>query len=130
MDKYDNITANFKYFEFWSGDIIKGKNSIEPPEKYLHNVIDMAEQLQKVRNYIGMPIIITSAYRTKEWNTRVGGSSRSYHLMAQAVDLRCRRLTPCDLGLYVAKLTDLRGFGVNRGFVHCDWRPEVYVFKY
>ena len=75
----DYITKNFKYKEFWQGNI-------EPPPEYANNVMACAEQLQRVRDLIKKPIIITSAYRTKSYNTAIGGAKASQHLTASAVD--------------------------------------------
>lgn len=132
MNKYDYITPNFQYIEFWSGDKRLGARSIEPPTELRHKIISMAEELQEVRDYIGSPIIITSAYRTPDWNKRVGGVKNSYHTTGEAVDIKVNGMPPYDLAVYVAKLTDFMGFGINikKNFVHCDMRDKFMVFKY
>ena len=132
MNKYDYITPNFQYVEFWSGDRKLGARSIEPPAECRHKIIAMAEELQEVRDYIGSPIIITSAYRTKEWNKIVGGVADSYHIQGIAVDIKVNGMPPYDLAIYVAKLTDFLGFGINikKNFVHCDMRDKFMVFRY
>ena len=84
----DNLTDNFTYGEFFSGDRKLGKKSIEPPQEYFEYVMACAEQLQNIRDLIKVPIIITSAYRTDDWNRRVGGSKNSLHLRGLAVDTR------------------------------------------
>lgn len=132
MDRNEYLTPNFKFGEFWSGDVRKGARSIEPPAKYVNRIIAMAEELQVVRDYIGSPIIITSAYRTPDWNKRVGGVKNSYHTQGLAVDIKVNGMPPYDLAVYVAKLTDFMGFGINikKNFVHCDMRDKFMVFKY
>jgi len=49
-----------------------------------------------------------------------------------AVDVRVYGMQPYDLAVYIAKLTDFKGFGINikKNFVHCDLRPTFMVFKY
>lgn len=45
------------------------------------------EQLEKVRTLLGeKPIIITSGYRCLALNKKVGGSQKSQHMSAEAVD--------------------------------------------
>ena len=132
MNKKDKLTENFTYGEFWSGDVKIFLKSIEPPTKYLNKIILMAEELQIVRDYIGSPIIITSAYRTPVWNNYCGGVKNSYHVQGLAVDIRLNGMQPYDLAIYVSKLTEFRGFGINikKNFVHCDLRDKFMVFKY
>jgi len=132
MNKYENLTDNFKFYEFFSGDRKLGKNSIEPPKRLLNKIIFMAEELQKVRDYIGSPIIITSAFRTPTWNRYCGGVKRSYHTQARAVDIKVIGMPLQDLAIYVARLTEFNGYGINlyKGFIHCDMRKNLMVFKY
>jgi len=44
-------------------------------------------KLQRVRDILG-PMTITSGTRTKAFNTKVGGSSNSYHLQGLAIDFK------------------------------------------
>ena len=136
MNKQDKLTGedgNFYYGEFWSGDIKLGYKSIEPPTTLLNKIILMAEELQVVRDYIGSPIHITSAYRTIAWNRHEGGVKNSYHTQGIAVDIRVNGMTPGDLGIYVAKLTtEFRGYvsNIKKNFLRIDMRPTLMVFKY
>jgi len=136
MNKNEKLTPNFTYGEFFSGDTKLGQNSIEPPTKYFNKILFMAEELQVVRNCIGSPIHITSGYRTRAWNRYVGGTDKngkiSFHVYGMAVDVRVNGMQPYDLAVYVSKLTDFKGFGINikKNFVHVDLRPTFMVFKY
>jgi len=122
------LTANFKYKEFWQG-------WIEPPEQYFDNVMKCALQLQKVRDIIKKPIIITSAYRTKQYNTAIGGAKASQHLTANAVDSHAVGL---DIRIYLAYLiryTDFQGFCIGSGvsphnLIHADLRKSFWVDVY
>lgn len=76
-----NVTEHFKINEFAC------KDGTNVPEQYLHNVLIIAIQLEIIRTYFGMPIIINSAYRTKAYNKKVGGAVASQHLTASAVDI-------------------------------------------
>lgn len=132
MNKHENLTSNFKFYEFFSGDRKLGRNSIEPPNRLLNKIIFMANELQKVRDYIESPIIITSGYRTPKWNSHCGGVKNSYHIQAKAVDIKVIGISLQDLAIYIARLTEFNGYGINfyKGFIHCDMRKNLMVFKY
>jgi hypothetical protein len=48
----------------------------------------LLEALVRARVILGMPIEITSGYRTAEYNRELGGRADSLHLIGAAVDLR------------------------------------------
>ena len=128
MRKYNNITSNFKYYEFWSSAIVNGrvvKHHVEPPPEHEGTIIVMATELQKVRDIIRMPIIISSGYRTPEWNSHVGGVASSYHKLSMAVDTK----TKYPLFKYYSfllKYTNFNGYGYYRWkkFIHSDLRSN------
>jgi uncharacterized protein YcbK (DUF882 family) len=47
----------------------------------------LLERLEKLRQEMGIPIVITSGYRCRKHNREVGGVERSLHLFGQAVDI-------------------------------------------
>lgn len=55
----------------------------------LKNLVRLAEFLQTIRNELHLPIIINSAYRSKEVNEAAGGVSTSYHCKGLAADIKC-----------------------------------------
>lgn len=55
----------------------------------LSNICRLAAFLQTIRNELHLPIIVNSAYRSKEVNESVGGVSSSYHCKGLAADIRC-----------------------------------------
>ena len=82
-----------KYFTFL--EMIKSstadKNNIDNnptnPE-IIDNINYTIERLDEIREKYGKPIIITSGYRCKELNKKVGGKSNSFHLKGLAADLK------------------------------------------
>lgn len=46
--------------------------------------------LEPTRIMTGEPLVITSGYRCRTLNTKVGGASNSYHLQGLAADIRVR----------------------------------------
>ena len=62
--------------------------SNEPTKEHLENMQRLISNLvQPMRDELG-PIRITSGYRSKELNRAIGGSTRSQHCEAQALDLQ------------------------------------------
>ena len=116
------VVENFKLSEFQC----KGKNCCGNVVKISSKLVTM---LQALRGKLGVPLIINSGYRCKEHNTKVGGSSDSYHGQGLAVDIACPK------GWTVEELTQIcleHGFtGVgsypSQGFVHVDVRPGKQV---
>jgi zinc D-Ala-D-Ala carboxypeptidase len=89
MNYNDNITKNFKWYEFfksYTATRYNIKNYTDDPY-ILNNIKNLAENiLQPLRDEFG-PIRITSGYRSKQLNLKVNGSSASYHCKGMAVDI-------------------------------------------
>ena len=59
-----------------------------PTPEHIENFKLLAEKIfEPVREHFGVPIRISSGYRSKELNAKIGGSSTSQHCKGQAVDL-------------------------------------------
>ena len=82
------ITENFSLSEF------DCKDGSELPTALLPNVLDLADNLQVLRDYLGVPISINSAYRSLEHNRNIKGSKNSQHLLAKAADIVVESKTP------------------------------------
>lgn len=81
--KNAQLTKNFNVNEFKCNDVTKTK----VPTKYINNVIYLAVQLQKIRDYLGLSFMqINSAYRTEYHNNHINGAKNSNHLTAMAAD--------------------------------------------
>ena len=78
------LTKNFTKREF------KSKDGSKMPIEVLENVKELALNLQVLRDFLGEPLRINSAYRSEAHNKSVGGSSRSQHLLGKASDLRVK----------------------------------------
>lgn len=65
----------------------KGVNNMPTPE-HIENFKKLAENIfEPIRKHFGVPIMISSGYRSKELNTAIGGASSSQHLLGQAIDI-------------------------------------------
>lgn len=115
------LTKNFHYIEFASKD---GKHI---PKELESNLIELAVNLQTLRDYIQVPIKINSGYRSPEHNRSIGGASESFHVRAMAADIRTDSHTPKQLATVIEHLIltgrmKQGGIGIYKTFVHYDIR--------
>jgi zinc D-Ala-D-Ala carboxypeptidase len=96
----------------------KGTGSIRVDEVAL-------DKLQELRDKLGIPLLITSAYRSPEHNKKVGGAKNSYHMRGVAFDIRMENQDPHGFEL-AAREVGFRGIGYypKQGFMHIDLGPE------
>ena len=82
----------------------------------------MLTKLQKLRDVLGVPLYITSAYRCLNHNASVGGVSNSRHTQGDAIDISIGNVNWRTLVEEAKKIgfTGI-GYGQNRGgFIHLD----------
>jgi uncharacterized protein YcbK (DUF882 family) len=83
---------------------------------------DFLTKLDKARAIADVPFKITSGYRSKETNKRVGGVSTSSHLKGLAADISCKDSSTRQKiisGLIKAGFTRI-GISKKGNFIHCD----------
>lgn len=88
----------------------------------------LVNYLQRARNHFGVPVVITSAYRTESYNKTVGGAKNSYHVKGQAADHHTKgKVDLFELARFYESIGCL-GIIVypNSGFVHIDTREKQY----
>ena len=62
--------------------------SNSPNEEHVKNMIALAENIfQPLRDYFGVPIHISSGYRSEALNKAIGGSKSSQHCKGEAIDI-------------------------------------------
>lgn len=115
------LSKNFELSEFACHD------GTPVPDKYLHNAIELAANLQVLRDYFGEPIYISSGYRSDTWNDRIGGKGGSKHKYAQAADITMKNHSPVAVQnaieyLIGKGLMKNGGVGKYNGFTHYDVR--------
>lgn len=95
----------------------------------LENVSNFAQKLQRVRNFLGIPMTITSWYRPHEYNKLIGGAKYSWHKTGGAGDFRCPNISADELRL--ALKDELEEFGLRMenlpgsNWVHVDDKEPV-----
>ena len=121
------LSKNFSLSE------LKCKDGTEVPAQYIENARDICERAQVLRDLLGSPLYVTSGYRTPSHNAKVGGAKNSYHLRAEALDLRSSVWTAGQLADLYEGLVRLGvaidgGLGVyprdNGGWIHIDLGPK------
>jgi hypothetical protein len=82
------------------------------------------DALQALRDRLGKPLIVRSAYRSPEHNLAVGGAKASKHMQGIAFDIAMANQDP-DAFEATARAIGFRGFGFypRSGFIHIDLGP-------
>jgi len=123
------MTKNFSKSEFES------KCGREMPEEVYFNVVKVANQLQYLRDYLGKPIKVNSAYRSPEHNASVGGVKTSQHILGKAADIAIKGMPTDILYQYIEDAISngemlQGGLGLYDTFVHYDIRGTKARWDY
>lgn len=115
------LTTNFSLNEF------QCKDGSDIPNDILPNVIELAKNLQVLRNYINKPITINSGYRSPRYNAKIGGVKNSQHVKGKAADIVVKGMTPKEVALVLEGLIEKGkikqgGIGIYPNFTHYDIR--------
>ena len=110
------ITPNFKVSEFQCKD---GSDTVYIDTDFVKNY------LQKIREHFNSPVTINSAYRTPEYNKKVGGATNSYHMKGRAFDIVVKGHSPAEVAQFALKL-GIKGIIQYNTFVHVDSRENNY----
>lgn len=90
-----NLSPNFTLEELTVSDAAARRGlDNQPTPEHLENLKRLASFLEEVRGLFGKPILVNSAYRSKEVNDAVGGSKNSQHCLGCAADIRVPGMTP------------------------------------
>ena len=86
-----------------------------------------AETLKKLnlaREDAAIPFVITSAYRSKEWDKSKGRSGTGAHTLGRAVDIRCKS-SKNKYKILIALLdAGFNRIGISASFIHADDSPN------
>ena len=82
------------------------------------------DKLQTLRNRLGKPLIVRSAYRSPRHNRAVGGAKASKHMDGTAFDIAMSNHDPAAFEA-TARAVGFLGFGFypRSGFIHVDLGP-------
>lgn len=115
-------SKNFKASEF------NCKDGTPVPAEYYGNLQTLIDNLQILRDAIGLPISINSGYRTPSHNKEVGGAPNSMHLKAGAADIVIPGMTAASVRTKIKNLITAGkmrngGMGIYPSFTHYDIGP-------
>lgn len=109
----EQLGKHFKVKEF----ACKDGSPVVFIDDYLWTVLDM------LRTQIRKPVIVTSGYRTPDWNKKAGGAKYSYHMRGMAADIKVNGMTPKEVAKKLNELVpDECGIIVYNSWVHFDVR--------
>ena len=117
------LTNNFSLQEFNS------KCGRPIPNNILPNIIELAKNLQVLRDAVNKSISITSGYRSPEHNAKVKGAKNSQHVKGTAADIKVTGMTPKEVALVIEGLIESGkmkqgGVGIYPRWVHYDIRKS------
>ena len=115
------LTKDFNRSEFDCND------GSEMPKEVLLNIQKLANQLQALRDSLGVSITVNSAYRSPSYNKKIGGVSNSQHVLGKAADITAKGYTPAQVYARIEQLIksgDMLqgGLGSYSSFTHYDTR--------
>jgi uncharacterized protein YcbK (DUF882 family) len=122
------LSTNFSLSEFASADGTAATGEV------LKNLTELAKNLEVLRKHLGQPIRVTSGFRSREHNRKIGGAVNSFHVLGMASDIQVAKMKPED----VAKAIELLiaegkmkegGLGIYRTWVHYDIRGTKARWK-
>ncbi len=95
-------------------------NNMPNDMNVVKNLVRLSEFLQQIRNELHLPIIVNSAYRSKEVNEAVGGVLSSYHVKGLAADIKCADMDKL-LAVLHSHLMD-----IDRLIIHFDKNSQLF----
>lgn len=83
----DKLTKHFSFSELTHTDVKElQEENTDQARNYLSKIKELAEFAEQVREIIGCPMIVTSAFRCEKLNAKLGGSPTSQHRFGEAID--------------------------------------------
>jgi hypothetical protein len=83
------ISEHLELSELIRSESAKRNNILNvPTDKHIENLKLLAEKIfEPIREHFGVPIRVSSGYRSKDLNQKIGGSLSSQHSKGQAIDI-------------------------------------------
>ena len=133
------MLQNSKYFsvkEFTHSDtaVKRGITNLPNAEHLEQNIQKSAEKLDKIREYLGFPLIVSSWFRCDELNKAVGGSASSDHRNGFAIDVTSRKQDAFALAVSIVEACEKLGITYDQvifeqTWVHISFAPRNRLQK-
>lgn len=111
VDKDDIGCLYFKASEF---------ENCSPSCSWLDMEFSFLAQLDSARHEAGVPFVLTSAYRSKDYERLKGRKGTSSHCKGVAVDIRCRSSAMRFKIIHACLNHGIHRIGVYKHFLHVD----------
>lgn len=120
--KWTNFSPEEIASNIWVNGKVNGQK-VKGPILIDERSLDM---LQALRDKLGKPLIINSAYRDPDYNKSIGGATNSFHMRGMAFDISMANHNPAEFEA-AAKEIGFRGIGhyPASNFMHIDTRPTL-----
>lgn len=131
MKRLNEKITGSKYFTWgealWMND--SGAYAL-PTAVQLHNIVNLAQALDKVREHYNKPIMILSWLRTPAHNALVKGALKSAHLEGKAVDFVIPEINTFKIQEELSKNKLLWPWRGEKGvsWVHLDIKGDVWFY--
>ena len=112
-DGEKNLSPHFKVKEFRCKD---GSDTV---------IIDLKliNYLELIRDNFNKPVHVNSGYRTETYNRKIGGATKSQHLLGKAADISISGIDPIEICRFAEEL-GMNGIGLYNNFAHVDVRDN------
>lgn len=110
------ISKHFKVKEFAQKDFRCDKVIVDT---------ELIDVLEDIRAHFNKPVIVTSGYRTPEYNAKIGGVKNSQHTKGTAADIKVSDTPARRVQKYLKdKYPNKYGIGSYLTFTHIDVRAK------
>ena len=89
--------------------------------------------LDCIREAAGIPLVLNSAYRSRDWEFSHGRSGNSAHTRGLAVDIRCNTSTNRYRIVAGAIVCGFKRIGIGKTYIHLDVDsslPQAVIWHY
>lgn len=118
MEKKIGFEIKLNYFK------VEEFNQPNFPESWRKMDLNLLMLLDKIRHRAGIPFKINSAYRSPEYNKKIGGVSNSAHCLGKAVDIAATDSKSRFLIIEAAIHFGIQRIGIDKNFIHLDIKDE------
>ena len=124
-------TKKFKHFsadEFttYFSRTRDGVRNSAPPRALWESIVPTLRLVDELRKHLNRPIVLLSSYRSRAYNSAVGGESASLHMKFNALDIAVAGHSPSSVARLLKQWRKegkfLGGVGTYPTFVHIDTR--------